>query len=107
VPKRIVEEKEVTIAEAKRVLEEGGELNPFQQRTFDYLSKFSKIEASKAEELVKKLEQLEIDRVDAIQIVNCVPSTVEELRVFFAASKKKIIRASKLEEILKLLDKYR
>jgi len=107
VPKRIVEEKEVTIAEAKRVLEEGGELNPFQQRTFDYLSKFSKIEASKAGELVKKLEQLEIDRVDAIQIVNCVPSTVEELRVFFAASKKKIIRASKLEEILKLLDKYR
>jgi len=107
VPKRIVEEKEVTIAEAKRVLEEGGELNPFQQRTFDYLSKFSKIGASKAEELVKKLEQLEIDRVDAIQIVNCVPSTVEELRVFFAASKKKIIRASKLEEILKLLDKYR
>ncbi len=106
-PKRIVEEKEVTIAEAKRVLEEGGELNPFQQRTFDYLSKFSKIEASKAGELVKKLEQLEIDRVDAIQIVNCVPSTVEELRVFFAASKKKIIRASKLEEILKLLDKYR
>ena len=106
-PKRIVEEKEVTIAEAKRVLEEGGELNPFQQRTFDYLSKFSKIGASKAEELVKKLEQLEIDRVDAIQIVNCVPSTVEELRVFFAASKKKIIRASKLEEILKLLDKYR
>lgn len=106
-PKRIVDEKEVTIAEAKRVLEEGGELNPFQQRTFDYLSKFSKIEAPKAEELVKKLEQLEIDRVDAIQIVNCLPSTVEELRVFFAASKKKIIRASKLEEILKLLDKYR
>jgi len=107
VPKKIVEEKEITIAEAKRVLEEEGELNPFQQRTFDYLNKFSKIEASKAEELVKKLEQLEIDRVDAIQIVNCVPSTVEELRVFFAASKKKVIRASKLEEILKLLDKYR
>ncbi len=106
-PKKIVEEKEITIAEAKRVLEEEGELNPFQQRTFDYLNKFSKIEASKAEELVKKLEQLEIDRVDAIQIVNCVPSTVEELRVFFAASKKKVIRASKLEEILKLLDKYR
>lgn len=107
-PKKIVEEKEITIAEAKKILEEEGELNPFQQRSFDYVNKSSKIEASKAEKLVKKLsERFDVGKGVAIQIVNCMPSTVEELRVFFVASKKKIIMTSKLEEILKLLDKYR
>lgn len=107
-PKKIVEEKEITIAEAKKILKGEGELDPFQQRSFDYVNKFSKIRASKAEKLVKKLgEQFDVAKGDAIQIANCMPSTVEELRVFFVASKKKIIMTSKLEEILKLLDKYR
>jgi len=108
VAKKIVEEKEITIAEAKEILEEGGELDLFQQRSFDYINKSSKIKASKAKKLVKKLgEQFDVAKGDAIQIVNCMPSTVEELRVFFVASKKKIIMTSKLEEILKLLDKHR
>ena len=107
-PRNIVEEKEITIAEAKKILEDEGELDPFQQRSFDYVNKASKIKASEAEKLVKELgERFEVAKDDAIQIVNCLPSTVEELRVFFVASKKKIIMTSKLEEILKLLDKYR
>ncbi len=107
-PKKIIEEREITIAEAKEILEKEGELNPFQQRSLDYVSKFSKIAPSEAKKLVEKLsEEFEIAREDAIQIVNCMPSTVEELRVFFAASKKKIIMASRLKEVLKLLEKYR
>lgn len=108
-PKRTVSEKEITIPEVKKILEaKGEELDQFQRRTFDYAAKFSKIDALKAEKLVNKLvEKFGIIRSDAVQIVNCMPTSVEELRVFFAASKKKIILTSQLEELLETLDEYR
>jgi DNA-directed RNA polymerase subunit F len=105
---KILSEKDITIPEVKELLENKGELNQFQIRTLNYSSKFSKIESSKAKELVDKLvENFNILRVDAVQLVNCMPKSVAELRVFFATSKKKVIMTSRLKEILKFIDKYR
>jgi len=52
-----IEEKILTFAEVKKSLESLGEehLDQFQRRTLDYVTKFSKIDAEKAKELVKKL----------------------------------------------------
>lgn len=107
--RRVVSEDQITIPEVKKILEERKEtLDEFQNRTYDYVSKFSKFDANKAGDLIKKLvEQFEIDKNDAIQIANCMPTSVEELRVFFAGSKKKIIVATQLEAMLSLLDGYR
>jgi DNA-directed RNA polymerase subunit F len=109
VRRKIASEDQLTIPEVKKILEERKEtLDEFQHRTYDYVSKFSKLDADKAGELIKKLvEQFETDKNDAIQIANCMPSSIEELRVFFAGSKKKIIAATQLEAILSLLDGYR
>jgi DNA-directed RNA polymerase subunit F len=41
-----------------------------------------------------------------VQIVNCMPKSVEELRVFLAGGRK-IIETSKLEAIVRLLDEHR
>ena len=106
--RRVVNKKEVTISEAKKRMENIGDLSQFQQRTFSYTAKFSKIDSSKAEELVTKLvEKFDISRKDAVQVVNCMPQSIEEMRVFFSTDRKKLIVTSQIEEMLKLLDEYR
>jgi DNA-directed RNA polymerase subunit F len=46
-------EKKLTLPEVKKILESIGEenLDQFQRRTFDYVSKFSKVDAEAAENL--------------------------------------------------------
>jgi len=110
VPKRILEEKVIPIPKVKELLEsmDEDELDPFQRRTLDYAVKFSKINADKAEGLIADLiRSYSLEREIAVQLVNCMPSSVEELRAFFLAGKRKILASSQLEQILKLIDGYR
>jgi DNA-directed RNA polymerase subunit F len=104
-----VKEKTLTLPQVKKLLESMGEenLDQFQRRTLDYLSKFSKVDADAAEELVGKLvTEFGLEESEAVQVVNCMPKSIEELRVFLAGGRK-IIEASKLETIVALLDDYR
>jgi len=104
-----VREKTLTLPQVKKLLESMGEenLDQFQRRTLDYLSKFSKVDAEAAEALVGKLvAEFGLEEIEGVQIVNCMPKSVEELRVFLAGGRK-IIEASKLEAIVALLDDYR
>jgi len=107
--KKALRERPLTISEAKKLLESIGEdkLDQFQRRSLDYTSKFSKIEPEKAEELVKILnEKYGLEVEEAISIVNIMPESIEEIRVFFAGGRK-IVETSKLQEILNLLNTYR
>jgi DNA-directed RNA polymerase subunit F len=108
VSEKDVEEKKLTLPQVKNLLESMGEenLDQFQRRALDYLSKFSKVDAETAEKLVEKLvTEFDLENDEAIQIVNCMPKSVEELRVFLAGGRK-IIEASKLEAIVKLLNEH-
>ena len=106
-PKRIVGRKEIAIPEAKALMDKIEKPNQFQIRTKEYVDKFSKVDTAKAPELVEALLGFNIERTDAIQVVNCMPSTLEELRVFFSTGRKRLIAGSQLEEMLKVIDKYR
>ncbi len=104
-----MDSKPAPTAEAKRTLERAKEeeLGEFQRRTLDYASKFSRISPAKAEKLVKELaEKFQLDRKDAIQIVNTMPQYPEELRTILTV-KGKIIGADELQGILKLVNGYR
>jgi len=108
-PRKIVESRPSSTSEAKRILERAKEeeLGEFQRRTLDYASKFSKIPPAKAEKLVKDLsEKFQLDRKDAIQIVNTMPRYIEEVRAILTV-KGRIVGASQLEDILKLVNNYR
>jgi len=108
-PKKVLKEKIVTVPQVKEILEAIGEenLDQFQRRSLDYSSKFSKVEAAKAEELVDKLTgQFGLEESEAVQVVNCMPESIEEVRAFLAGGRK-IVETSKLEGILSLLDEYR
>lgn len=108
-PKKILSETYISVPEVRKKLEErtAEELNQFQRRTLDYAIKFTKIDFEKAQELKRELtEKFLIDEKSAVEIVNCMPSTVEELRGFFVSSRPKIVATAQLEEILKTVLKY-
>jgi DNA-directed RNA polymerase subunit F len=108
-PRKIIDSKPTTTAEAKKTLDRAKEeeLGEFQRRTLDYATKFAKVSPAKAEKLVRELsEKHQLDRKDAIQIANTMPQYIEELRTILTV-KGKIIGGSELEEILKLLKNYR
>ena len=107
-PRKIRSKKEITIAEAKRLLEAVEEPNLFQLRALEYANKFSKLDAAKAEALVDLLmERFMVDRKDAVQVVNCMPASLQELRAFFSTGRKRIILTSQLEDMLEILESYR
>ena len=107
--KRELSENRLTLPQVKKVLEAIGEekLDQFQRRTLDYVKKFSKADAKTAEKLVKKLvKDFDLDEAEAVQVLNCLPETVDELRVFLAGGRK-IIETAKLEAIVSLLNDSR
>jgi DNA-directed RNA polymerase subunit F len=107
--KKVTKTQTVTTPQVKALLESLGEenLDQFQRRSLDYAAKFSKIDSASAEKLLAELKETGMmDDEEAVQIVNCMPETVGELRVFLAGGRK-IVETSKLESILNLLGKYR
>ena len=102
-------EKKLTLPQVKKIMETIGEenLDQLQRRTFDYVSRFSKTEAEDSEKLAQKLVvEHGLEEAEAVQIVNCMPKSVEELRAFLVGVRK-IIETSKLEAIVSLLNENR
>lgn len=107
--KREVSESKLTLPQVKQTLESIGEenLDQFQRRTLDYVSKFTKVSPEDAVFLLEKLtKEYALDEVEAVQIINCMPETVDELRVFLAGGRK-IIETQKLSAIVALLNEKR
>jgi DNA-directed RNA polymerase subunit F len=107
--KREVSESRLTVPQVKKILETIGEenLDQFQRRTLDYVKKFAKVDPEKAEDLLQTLiKDYDLNEAEAVQIINCMPETVDELRVFLAGGKK-IIETSKLNTIVELLNENR
>lgn len=108
-PRTSTKKQVITVPEVKRILESIGEehLDQFQRRSLDYAAKFSKADSKIAGKIVKNLvEQFELEEGEAVQIVNCMPGSIEEIRVFLAGGHK-IVETAKLEAVLVFLDKYR
>lgn len=108
-PRKLIDAKPIPTSEARRILERAGEeeLGEFQRRTRDYTIKFSKIPAGKAEKLVRDLcEKHQLDRKDAIQIANCMPSSLEEVRTVLSV-RGRVFTTDQLEDILKSLAAFR
>ena len=95
-------------SEIKGVLEKvkEEELGEFQRRTLDFTRRFSKIPADRAAKLVEELSsELQLDRNDAIQIVNTLPQSVEELRAVLTV-KGRFVSTEQLSGILAIMKRY-
>lgn len=103
--------EELTLVHARRVLEEvkerWGELKHFQQATLDFLTRFSKLSEDAASELLRRLcEEHGLSRPTAVQIVNIMPSSIEELRQILIGEDR-VFLTEDLKKIMSLLEEFR
>jgi DNA-directed RNA polymerase subunit F len=106
---RELKEKKLALPQVKKVLESIGEenLDQFQRRTLDYVNKFSKVKLAASKKLLKKLvKDFDLEKSEAVAVINCMPQSVDELRIFLAGGRK-IIEIVKLESIVSLLNDNR
>lgn len=95
----------ITIAEAKEILSkiDPEQTDQIQKRTMDYLQKFSKVEPEKAKKMRKSLvEDCGLTTEEATELLNVLPKSQEELRVF-TSGWRKLIPTATVEKILKIL----
>ena len=107
--RKALKEQIVTVPQVKEALDAIGEerLDQFQRRSLDYATKFAKVDPDKVDIIVKEfVEKFEVDEEEAVQMINAMPESIQEIRVFMAGGRK-IIETSKLEKILAFLNKYR
>jgi DNA-directed RNA polymerase subunit F len=99
------ERKLLTLSEAHQILEkiDVEKADQIQKRTLDYAAKFSKISAESAKRLRKQLEtECGLSPEEAVEVVNIMPKSVEELRTF-TAGWRKLLPSETLEKMLKIL----
>ena len=92
----------ISLSEVKDVLEkvEIEEMDQIQRWTYDYVNKFSKMTRKQAQKLVSELvTQCGLTEEEAVEVVNILPSSLEEIRAF-TFGWKKLILTSTSESIL-------
>ncbi|MHB8568166.1 MAG: RNA polymerase Rpb4 [Nitrososphaerales archaeon] len=95
----------ITVPEAKEILSkiDPEQTDQIQKRTMDYLMKFSKTEPDKAKKMRRSLvDDCGLTIEEATEVVNVMPKSQEELRVF-TAGWRKLIPTATVEKIIKVL----
>jgi len=102
----VVKKRMISLPEVKEILSEGNpeSLDQIQRWTFDYVSKFAKIEPKAAKKMKQELiSQCGLTEEEAVEIINILPKSLPELRSF-TFGWKKLILSETLEKILKIID---
>jgi DNA-directed RNA polymerase subunit F len=99
----IVKKEIVTLPQVKEILEsvKPDDMDQIQRWTADYVKKFAKVDSQKA-----LIEQCDLTEEEAVEIVNIMPNSLEELRAFTFGWKKLILTETlgKMLNILKAED---
>ena len=98
----------ISSSEVKEILEKQDieTMDQIQRWTYDYVSKFVKLDAKDAKKMKQQLvKECGITDEEAVEIVNIRPTTLGELRSF-TFGWKKLILAETLEKMLKIIKEY-
>lgn len=99
------EKRLLTLSEAHQILEkiDVEKADQIQKRTLDYAAKFAKVSAESAKKLRRQLEtECGLSPEEAVEVVNIMPKSIEELRTF-TAGWRKLLPTETLEKMLKIL----
>ena len=102
----IVKKQMITLPEVKEILskQDTESMDQIQRWTYDYVSKFTKIEPKVAKKMKQELiKQCNLTEDEAVEIVNILPRSLPELRSF-TFGWKKLILSETLEKILKVIN---
>lgn len=95
----------ITLPEVKEILDKAKpeNMDQIQRWTHDYVTKFAKIDGKKAKKIREKLvQECSLTETEAAEIVNIMPTGIEELRAF-TFGWKKLILTDTLEKMLKII----
>jgi DNA-directed RNA polymerase subunit F len=101
----IIKKEIVTLPHVREILEsvKPDDMDQIQRWTADYVSKFAKVESKKAQRMTRQLvEQCDLTEEEAVEIVNIMPTSFEELRAF-TFGWKKLILTETLTKMLNIL----
>ena len=103
-PKEVVSEEEITLAQVKKILSKRtkeGELSFQQSITYEHSSAFAKMAPAVSVKLVERLiKNYGISRAQAVQVVNIAPITEEELKTILDARSTNLTD----EQIIEIVD---
>ena len=102
----IVKKQMITLPEVREILskQDVESMDQIQRWTYDYVSKFAKIEPKVAKKMKQDLiSQCGLTEEEAVEIVNVLPKSLPELRSF-TFGWKKLILSETLEKILKVIN---
>jgi len=95
----------ISLAEVKEILEreDAEKMDQIQRWTYDYVTKFAKIDSKAAKKMKQDLKkECGLTDEEAVEIINIMPTSLAELRAF-TFGWKKLILAETLEKILHTL----
>lgn len=101
----IIKKEIITLPHVKEILEsvKPDDMDQIQRWTADYVTKFAKVDSKKAQKMVRQLvDQCDLTVEEAVEVVNIMPVSLEELRAF-TFGWKKLILTETLEKILSIL----
>ncbi|MCS6767645.1 MAG: hypothetical protein RMJ59_02945 [Candidatus Nitrosocaldus sp.] len=105
----IISRRVITLPEVKGILAriDQDKMDQIQRWTYNYVTKFSKVTEEKARAMKDRLmNECGLTEEEAVEIINVMPSSIEELRTF-TFGWKKLILTETLEKMLKILDEGR
>jgi DNA-directed RNA polymerase subunit F len=95
----------ITLSEVKKILESisQDDMDQIQRWTYDYSKKFAKSDYDSAKIMIEDLiKDGELNMEEAVELINVMPTSLEELRAFTFGWKKLIV-TEKLEKIKSIL----
>jgi DNA-directed RNA polymerase subunit F len=101
----VIKREIITLSEVKKTLESMSldEMDQIQRWTYDYSKKFAKTDYDNAKIMVDNLiKEGDLTMEEAVELVNVMPKSLEELRAFTFGWKKLIV-TEKLEKIKSIL----
>lgn len=109
--KRIIEEKAIPLAEAKRIIEkrekEVEELGYEQRLTLDHLRKFCRTDEKTAKSIIDEILKMEKFKLEhAVNVADLMPENEDEVRSIFAKERFALTK-DEINEVLKIVSKYR
>jgi DNA-directed RNA polymerase subunit F len=101
----VIKREIITLSEVKKILESVSldEMDQIQRWTYDYSKKFAKTDYDNAKVMIDNLvNEGDLSMEEAVELVNVMPKSLEELRAFTFGWKKLIV-TEKLEKIKSIL----
>jgi DNA-directed RNA polymerase subunit F len=101
----IIKKEVISLPEVKEILEsvKPDDMDQIQRWTYDYVNKFVKANPNMAKKMIDQLvNECELKKEEAVEIVNVLPTSIEELRAF-SFGWKKLVVTENLEKMLRIL----